>query len=82
MKQARRIVTAGSGGNADRTRASARPVTPPPQGFSRGCDGSSTAHTRRIIRYAAHAPAGAPTIAMSWFTGTLQRQAQHLLREA
>ena len=53
---------------APATSASARPVTPPPHGFSRGCEPSTSA-TRapaRARRYAAHAPAGpAPTIATS-----------------
>src|SRR5262252_520961 len=48
--------------------ARARPVTPPPHGFSRGCDGSKTV-TRAPARaslYAAQAPAGpAPTMATS-----------------
>src|SRR5207247_1323174 len=65
-----RMADAGSGTPpiAPATSASARPVTPPPHGFSRGCDASKivTRAPRRASEYAAHAPAGpAPTMATS-----------------
>ena len=53
---------------ASRTSASARPVTPPPHGFSRGWLRSKmvTRAPERARQYAAHAPAGpAPTIETS-----------------
>ena len=53
---------------ASATSASARPVTPPPHGFSRGCDASTivTRAPRVASTYAARAPAGpAPTITTS-----------------
>jgi hypothetical protein len=56
------------GSMASLTSASARPVTPPPHGFSRGRDPSNTVTRapRRARRYAAAAPAGPPpTIATS-----------------
>src|SRR3954468_7320941 len=59
-----------SGSMASPTSASARPVTPPPHGFSRGCEASKIA-TRAPLRArqrATHAPAGpAPTTATSYF---------------
>src|SRR5436309_6841489 len=70
MKRAERITEAAqsAASNVSATSASARPVTPPPHGFSRGCDLSKSV-TRapwRASTYAARAPAGpAPTIATS-----------------
>src|SRR3990167_8568616 len=68
--RARRTAAAGRdvSAMASATSARARPVTPPPHGFSRGCDGSKmvTRAPRRAGEYAAHAPAGpAPTVATS-----------------
>ena len=56
------------GAMASATSASARPVTPPPHGFSRGCEPSKivTRAPLRASTNAARAPAGpAPTIATS-----------------
>src|ERR1019366_63583 len=70
VKRAVRMTHAGSAAmsSAPATSASARPVTPPPHGFSRGWVGSTSATRapRRASEYAAHAPAGpAPRIETS-----------------
>src|SRR3954466_274650 len=60
---------------ASATSARARPVTPPPHGFSRGCEPSKivTRAPPRASTYAARAPAGpAPTIATSMRTSIIQ----------
>jgi len=66
---------------ASLTRASARPVTPPPHGFSRGRDPSNTVTRapRRARRYAAAAPAGPPpTIATSHIVFTNATDPTHV----
>ena len=80
MKRAERIRT------ADRARARwagaisarARPVMPPPHGFSRGCEGSmsDTRAPRRASRNAAQLPLGpAPTMVMWRVVDTSDRSA-------
>ena len=80
MKRAERIRTADRADArwAGAISARARPVMPPPHGFSRGCEGSmsSTRAPRRASRNAAQLPLGpAPTMVMWRVVDTLDRYA-------
>jgi hypothetical protein len=64
VNRARAMAEAGSSdlSMASLTSARARPVTPPPHGFSRGCDGSKSLTRAPLVarQYAAQAPEGPP----------------------